>query len=53
MADGYGCDLPHREALAKQYQYHHFRNGKYPIPNDDVEQGREALKHAVQLEMLE
>ncbi|KAI9152037.1 S-adenosyl-L-methionine-dependent methyltransferase [Paramyrothecium foliicola] len=34
-------------------RYHHFRNGRYPIPNDDVEQGREALKHAVHLEVLD
>jgi SAM-dependent methyltransferase len=34
-------------------RYHHYRHGKYPIPNDDLEQGREPLKHTVQLELLD
>ena len=31
-------------------QYHHYRHGRYPLPNDDLEQGRDAMKHAIHLE---
>ncbi|OAA61869.1 hypothetical protein SPI_04728 [Niveomyces insectorum RCEF 264] len=32
-------------------RYHFFRNGKYPIPNDDLEQNREDLKHVLVQEL--
>lgn len=32
-------------------RYHHFKNGRYPIPNDDLEQNREDMKHAMLLEL--
>lgn len=32
-------------------RYHTFRNGRYPIPNDDTEQNREDMKHAMMLEL--
>jgi len=31
-------------------RYHKFRHGRYPIPNDDREQSREELLHAMMLE---
>lgn len=34
-------------------RYHTFRNGRYPIPNDDVEQNREDMKHAMMLELTD
>lgn len=34
-------------------QYHKYRNGRYPIPNDDVEQNRDDMKHAMMLELTE
>jgi hypothetical protein len=32
-------------------RFHHYRYGRYPIPNDDLEQNRETLKHVMTLEM--
>ena len=32
-------------------RYHVYRDGKYPIPNDDIEQNREDMKHAMVLEL--
>lgn len=34
-------------------RYHAYKAGRYPIPNDDAEQGREELKHAMMLEMTD
>jgi len=34
-------------------RYHHFKNGRYPIPNDDAELNREDMKHAMLLELLD
>lgn len=34
-------------------QYHQYRHGRYPIPNDDDEQNREDMKHALTLELTE
>ncbi|KAI0517100.1 S-adenosyl-L-methionine-dependent methyltransferase [Xylaria bambusicola] len=31
-------------------RYHRFRYGRYPIPNDDIEQNREDMLHAMMLE---
>ena len=32
-------------------RYHRFRAGRYPIPNDDVEQNRQDMMHALMLEL--
>ncbi|RDA92019.1 hypothetical protein CP533_0998 [Ophiocordyceps camponoti-saundersi (nom. inval.)] len=34
-------------------RYHCFKNGRYPIPNDDIEKEREDLKHAMLLELTD
>ncbi len=34
-------------------QFHHYKHGRYPIPNDDTEQNREDMKHALHLELTE
>ncbi|KAH8896217.1 S-adenosyl-L-methionine-dependent methyltransferase [Thozetella sp. PMI_491] len=34
-------------------RYHKYRNGRYPIPNDDVEQNRDDMKHAMMLELTD
>lgn len=34
-------------------RYHHFKNGRYPIPNDNDEQSREDMKHAMMLELMD
>lgn len=34
-------------------RYHSFKNGRYPIPNDDVEQNREDMKHAMLMELTD
>lgn len=33
--------------------YHSFRDGRYPIPNDDIEQNREETKHAMVMELTD
>lgn len=34
-------------------RYHAYKYGRYPIPNDDLEQNREDMKHAMMLEMTD
>ncbi|KAJ9156100.1 Methyltransferase type 11 [Pleurostoma richardsiae] len=34
-------------------RYHQFKNGRYPIPNDNEEQSREDMKHAMLLELMD
>jgi hypothetical protein len=34
-------------------RYQHFKNGRYPIPNDDQEQNREDMKHAMLMELTD
>ncbi|KAK3318839.1 S-adenosyl-L-methionine-dependent methyltransferase [Apodospora peruviana] len=34
-------------------RYHAYKYGRYPIPNDDLEQNREDMKHAMVLEMTD
>ncbi|KAH8691983.1 S-adenosyl-L-methionine-dependent methyltransferase [Talaromyces proteolyticus] len=34
-------------------RYQCFKNGRYPIPNDDNEQDREDMKHAMMLELMD
>ncbi|RFU73707.1 hypothetical protein TARUN_8547 [Trichoderma arundinaceum] len=31
-------------------RYHHYRHGRYPLPNDEIEQEREYLKHVIHME---
>lgn len=33
-------------------RYHSFKHGRYPIPNDDIEQNREDMKHVMMLELM-
>lgn len=32
-------------------RYHSYKYGRYPIPNDDIEQNREDMKHAMIMEL--
>lgn len=32
-------------------RYHSYKHGRYPIPNDDIEQNREDMKHAMIMEL--
>lgn len=41
------------DRLTRRRQYHKYRNGRYPIPNDDTEQNRDDMKHAMMLELTE
>ncbi|KAK1673400.1 S-adenosyl-L-methionine-dependent methyltransferase [Colletotrichum godetiae] len=34
-------------------RYHSFRDGRYPIPNDDIEQNRKDMKHAMVMELTD
>ncbi|KAH8885436.1 S-adenosyl-L-methionine-dependent methyltransferase [Thozetella sp. PMI_491] len=43
----------YRHAFENGRRYHHYRGGRYPIPNDDVEQDREDMKHAQMLELTD
>ncbi|KAK1855538.1 methyltransferase domain-containing protein [Colletotrichum chrysophilum] len=40
-----------RHAFANGRRYHAYRDGRYPIPNDETEQNREDMKHAMVLEL--
>lgn len=40
-------------ANARSRRYHAFREGRYPIPNDDLEYNREYMRHAMLKEILE
>lgn len=35
----------------KGRRYHKYRHGRYPIPNDETEQNREDMLHAMMLEL--
>ena len=39
-----------RHAFRNGHRYHKFRHGRYPIPNDEREQNREDMLHAMMLE---
>ncbi len=39
--------------MRRDTQYHQYRNGRYPIPNDDAEQNRDDMKHALTMELTE
>ncbi|KAI1638311.1 S-adenosyl-L-methionine-dependent methyltransferase [Biscogniauxia mediterranea] len=34
-------------------RYHKYKHGRYPIPNDDIEQNREDMKHAMMMEITD
>lgn len=34
-------------------RYHFFKNSRYPLPDDDMEQSREDMKHAMMLELTD
>ncbi|KAM5386509.1 hypothetical protein ACJZ2D_000472 [Fusarium nematophilum] len=41
----------YQHAYENGRRYHQYRNGTYPIPNDDAEQNRDDMKHAMMLEL--
>ncbi|QUC21540.1 uncharacterized protein UV8b_05783 [Ustilaginoidea virens] len=41
----------YEDELAHGRRYHGFRKGRYPLPNDDLEQRREETNHALMLEL--
>jgi hypothetical protein len=41
----------HTFERGRRYQF--FKNGRYPIPNDDLEQNREDMKHAMLMELTD
>ncbi|KAJ0385902.1 hypothetical protein COL922a_005495 [Colletotrichum nupharicola] len=41
------------DAGQSEDEYHYYRDGKYPIPNGDVEQNREDMKHAMVMELTD
>lgn len=43
----------YRFAYENGRRYHQYKNARYPIPNDDTEQNREDMKHALMLELTE
>jgi ubiquinone/menaquinone biosynthesis C-methylase UbiE len=44
---------PATSKLSSPLQYHSYKNARYPIPNDDIEQNREDMKHAMMLELTD
>ncbi len=34
-------------------RFHSYKHGRYPIPNDDIEQEREDMKHAMMMELTD
>lgn len=59
VADWDDLNLPPRDATTGVWQhvyengrrYHLYKYGRYPIANDDIEQKREDMKHAMMLEL--
>ncbi|KAG4261197.1 hypothetical protein FPRO04_08188 [Fusarium proliferatum] len=41
----------YQHAFENGRRYHQYRHGTYPIPNDDAEQNRDDMKHAMMLEL--
>lgn len=41
----------YEDEVAHGRRYHGFRKGRYPLPNDDLEQRREETNHALMLEL--
>lgn len=61
VADWDDLNLPPRDAATGVWQhvyengrrYHFYKHGRYPIANDDAEQQREDMKHAMMLELTD
>ncbi|KAH9897570.1 S-adenosyl-L-methionine-dependent methyltransferase [Xylariomycetidae sp. FL2044] len=34
-------------------RFHKYKHGRYPVPNDDIEQNREDMKHAMMMELTD
>ncbi len=59
VADWDNLNLPPRDAATGVWQhvyedgrrYHLYKKGRYPMPNDDTEQLREDMKHAMMMEL--
>ncbi|KAK3389791.1 S-adenosyl-L-methionine-dependent methyltransferase [Podospora didyma] len=43
----------YHHAFENGRRYHAYKYGRYPIPNDDLEQSREDMKHALMLELTD
>ncbi|TPX18334.1 uncharacterized protein E0L32_011783 [Thyridium curvatum] len=43
----------HQHAFENGRRFHSYKYGRYPIPNDDAEQRREDVKHAMMLELTD
>ncbi|KAH8664806.1 S-adenosyl-L-methionine-dependent methyltransferase [Ilyonectria robusta] len=43
----------YQHAYENGRRYHQYRHGTYPIPNDDAEQNRDDMKHAMMLELTD
>ncbi|KAL2890512.1 putative methyltransferase domain-containing protein [Ceratocystis lukuohia] len=55
-SEGYEMELSSivmRHEYENGRRFHQFRHGRYPLPNDDPEQERDALKHTLLLELTE
>ncbi|CAK7226776.1 RNA-binding component of cleavage and polyadenylation factor [Sporothrix curviconia] len=61
VANWNDLNLPPRDAATGVWKhvhengrrYHYYKYGRYPIPNDDAEQKREDMKHAMMLELTD
>ncbi|KAK0721631.1 S-adenosyl-L-methionine-dependent methyltransferase [Lasiosphaeria miniovina] len=43
----------YQHAYENGRRYHAYKHGRYPIPNDDLEQSREDMKHAMMMELTD
>ncbi|KAM7195522.1 Trans-aconitate 2-methyltransferase [Rhypophila sp. PSN 637] len=43
----------YQHAYENGRRFHAYKHGRYPIPNDDLEQNREDMKHALMLELTD
>ncbi|KAF7549517.1 hypothetical protein G7Z17_g6339 [Cylindrodendrum hubeiense] len=43
----------YRHSWENGRRFHSYKHGRYPIPNDDIEQNREDIKHAMMLEITD
>ncbi|KAK0624950.1 S-adenosyl-L-methionine-dependent methyltransferase [Bombardia bombarda] len=48
-----GRRVLHNHYIISITSYHSYKNARYPIPNDDIEQNREDMKHALMLELTD
>ena len=47
------CSSVYNHTYENGRRYHSYKHGRYPIPNDDLEQNREDMKHAMMLELTD